>query len=168
MCNPGAAMRFLTSVVFLAAAVPTLAVARNVYDSHFAGAGNHACFVRSYDNDHLAKHPQQQVTQIGVMISPLGGDSAEPMLDVFVAFRGTGFEYHGLGYCRRVGDALACQMEGDAGSFTLTGQKNHKILLTVGRDDLSFEGETDFRTLSGSSGDDRSFLLPSLPADLCY
>jgi len=82
MCNPGAAMRFLTSVVFLAAAVPTLAVARNVYDSHFAGAGNHACFVRSYDTDHLAKHPQQQVTQIGVMISLLGGDRAAPDLNI--------------------------------------------------------------------------------------
>ena len=59
-------MRPLISLALIFAALPALTQARNVYETHFSGKQNSACFIRSYDNAHLAKHPDQLVTSITV------------------------------------------------------------------------------------------------------
>ncbi len=160
-------MRPLIPLALIFAALPALTQARNVYETHFSGKQNSACFIRSYDNAHLAKHPDQLVTSITVSISPLSPGGTTPVLNIFATFRGDSYYYHGAAYCRYVGDDLGCALEGDQGAFTLSAQKGHKILLQVGRDGLEFEGASGTHSVSGTTGDDRSFLIPSVPAPQC-
>ena len=160
-------MRPLIPLALIFAAIPAFAEARNVYDTHFSGKQNSACFIRSYDNAHLAKHPDQLVTSITVSISPLSPGGTTPILNVFTSFRGDSYYYHGAAFCRYAGDALACVLEGDQGTFSLSGRKGRKILLQVGRDGLEFEGANGTHSISGTTGDDRSFLIPSVPSPQC-
>jgi hypothetical protein len=43
------------------------------------------CYVRTYDAAHLARHPEQQVTKIGVAIAYRAGDSEHPIPYAFTA-----------------------------------------------------------------------------------
>lgn len=160
-------MKYLIPTVCILCAVPGLALARNVFDTHFAGPGNSACFIRSYDTAHLAKNPDQLVTSMALTIAPIAQDDGNPVLIVSTTFRGESYLYSAFAYCDSAGDALKCFIEGDGGSFTLTGRGKGKLLLSVDRGGMSFEGDTRFHTISGLKGDDRSFLIPSVSADLC-
>jgi len=144
------------------------AFAENVLDSHFGNPAlpSSGCFVRSYSNSHLAKHPDQVVTDIAVMVSALSSGGNTPLLDVFVTLRGDRYQYHGLAACKTKGKGLICQLEGDAGAFTLTGEDNGALRLTVGRQGMGFEGDK-FIEISGTQGDDRVFLIPNVSGELC-
>lgn len=125
-----------------------------------------SCYLRHYDKAHLAKHPQQQVREIA--LGPQTGSFESDVLSLTVALslRGVPEIYSGTAYCENTGGSLSCQMEGDAGWFTLTPRKKGTVLLKVGKDGLGFEG-SNFITISGTTGDDREFLLPPVPADSC-
>lgn len=64
-----------------------------------------------------------------------------------------------VAYCESTGGTLYCVMEGDAGAFSIEAATGGAILLSVGRDGMSFETDTALATLEQSRGDDRSFLL---------
>ena len=148
-------------------ALPAVAEAQNVYQTHFAGSANSGCFLRNYDTAHLASHPDQWVTSMMLTISPLSSGGNAPILELFVTRRGDDYNYHARAYCQFAGDALSCQLANDAGAFTVVGQKNRRILLESGPDGLSFQGSNAAFTLSGTTGDDRSFLLRSMSSDMC-
>lgn len=125
-----------------------------------------SCYLRHYDKAHLAKHPAQRVREIA--IGPMTGnfESDVLILKVMVWIDGHDGYYTGVASCENTGGSLSCQLEGDAGWFTLTPRRQGAILMKLGRDGIGFEGR-DFVTLSGSSGDDREFLLPPVAADSC-
>lgn len=160
-------LMLLFAAATLPAVLPTLADARTVYQTHFAGAENTGCFVRNYDTAHLAKHPDQWVTSMALTISPLSKGANVPILELFVTRRGDSYYYHVRAYCQTVGDTLSCRLDKDAGAFTVSGQKNHKILVKNTPDGMAFSGDKGAFTLSGTQGDDRSFLLPSVSSDMC-
>ncbi len=119
------------------------------------------CFSRSYDEAHLAAHPDQQVTLIVVRadIEDMALDATDDLLVlVDVLIRDAKSSYSGIGYCTPDKAGLNCLMEGDAGGFTLTDQDG-RLRLDVGANGLSFEGDADFLTLEPDQGDDRVFLL---------
>jgi hypothetical protein len=135
------------------------AMAETAQDMVFAPDG--PCFSRSYDDAHLASHPDQQVTLMVVRADSedMELDQTEDLLVlVDVLTRSSTFPYSGIGYCTPGKDGMDCRMEGDAGGFTLTDQDG-RLRLDVGENGLSFEGETDFLTLQPDQGDDRLFLL---------
>jgi hypothetical protein len=141
----------------LVAGLSLPAMAQGPIDKLFPGKSG--CYARSYSLSHLAKHPEQLVTDIALLADP---EVADPMLGlwVLVELRGDiAGSYEGFGYCDPAGPGLACRMEGDAGSFTVTEDEAGAILIEVGRHGMSFEGEVDFITLMPDRGDDRSFLL---------
>lgn len=138
--------------------------AQPLVDSHFKSGG---CFVREYSTDHLAKHPDQLVKYISLSISPLDAPDGIELLNLMVNLRGKSEFLHGLAYCESQGDILACNIEGDGGAFRLEGAKNGALRLSVSDQGISFEGQTEFVTLNGNSGDDRVFLIPSVKSDLC-
>ncbi|GAB1478325.1 hypothetical protein MASR2M74_08710 [Paracoccaceae bacterium] len=125
-----------------------------------------SCYLRHYDKAHLASHPQQQVSEIA--IGPQTGSFESDVLSLTVALslRGVSEIYTRTAYCENTGGSLSCQMEGDAGWFTLTPRKKGAVLLEVGKGGLVFEGR-NFIYISGTMGDDREFLLPPVPADSC-
>lgn len=133
--------------------------AQSVQDMVFAPDG--PCYSRTYDDAHLAAHPDQQVSLIVVR-----ADTADMELDttddllvlVDVLTRKSDSPYSGIGICTAAKSSLTCLMEGDAGGFTLTEQDG-RLRLDVGPNGMSFEGATDFLTLEPDQGDDRVFLL---------
>lgn len=148
--------------------VASPAFAENVLDSHFGNPAlpSSGCFVRSYSNSHLAKHPDQVATEIAVMVSALSSGGSTPLLDVFVTLRVDREQYHGLAACKTKAKGLTCLLEGDAGGFTLTGENNGAPRLTVGRQGMGLEGD-NLVEISGTQGDDRAFLIPNVPGDQC-
>lgn len=119
------------------------------------------CYSRSYDKAHLAAHPDQQVTLMVVRADTedMALDNTDQLLVlVDVLTRSGTSPYSGIGYCTPGKQGLSCLMEGDAGGFTLDAQ-DARLLLSVGENGLSFEGDADFLALEHDSGDDRSFLL---------
>ena len=127
-----------------------------------------SCFQRHYDAAHLAEHPQQMVTYIA--LTPAEGQevSTSLVVDISVKMRGLSESYIGSAYCEHDVEGLSCGMEGDAGAFSLALRADGALLLKVDRRGMSFEGEQDFLTLSGTSGDDRAFLMHPVAAADCF
>lgn len=127
-----------------------------------------SCFQRHYDAAHLAKHPQQQVTDIA--LTPAQGQEVSTALvvDISVKLRGVSDSYIGSAYCEPDSVGLSCGMEGDAGAFSLALREGGALLLKVDSGGMSFEGERDFLTLSGNSGDDWEFLMRPVAAADCF
>jgi hypothetical protein len=117
------------------------------------------CYLRRYTADHLQSHPQQKVSALGLILYP---DGDQTLATLYVTVRPGQVRAMGSAYCDPDGEGLDCLMEGDAGRFSLTGARNGALRLSVAPRGISFEGERDFITLSGTSGDDRVFLLPPL------
>lgn len=121
-----------------------------------------ACFARVYAQDHLDRHPVQQVTHItlrpDLAAMVMGGES--DVVTVSLQLRGDREIYFGSAYCNRTGAALTCYLDGDAGSFKLTEAANGALRLEVGPNGMNFERSSDFASLWPDRGDDRVFLLP--------
>ena len=156
---------FISATLLIASA--SLANARPLLETHFHSATSTGCFVRTYSAAHLAKHPDQLVRYISLSPVPNVAPAGQTLLNLTVNLRGSDYFPSSFVYCRPKGDALSCAMEGDAGRFTLSGREKGQVLLTVGRDGLVFEGQNEFVTISGTSGDDRTFLIATVSLDLC-
>ena len=133
--------------------------AQSVQDLVFTPDG--PCFSRTYDDAHLAAHPDQQVSLIVVRADTedMELDTTDDLLVlVDVLTRTSDRPYSGIGICNPGNSGLSCLMEGDAGGFSLSEQDG-RLRLEVGPNGLSFEGDADFLTLEPDQGDDRVFLL---------
>jgi hypothetical protein len=158
--------RFFVVLVAATSPLPALADLASDYFGNPALPSS-GCYIRQYGAAHLARHPEQTVTEIALHPSALPDEPGFELLDVFVQVKATNYEYHGLAYCEPSAKRWRCGLEGDAGSFTLTGEKPGVLRLTLNRDGISFEGAQDFLTLYGDRGDDRVFLIPNVDGDLC-
>ena len=94
---------------------------------------------------------------MGLILYP---DGDQTMLNLYVMVRPGPIRAMASAYCNQDGEGLDCLLEGDAGRFSLTGARNGALRLSVAPRGISFEGDRHFITLSGTSGDDRMFLLP--------
>jgi hypothetical protein len=150
------ARRTLYVAIFALSSLPALG--KSPQDQMFPGPDS--CYARSYSKDHLAKHPEQRVTEIAVIPDFAGAD---PMLGlrVLLQLRGVpGGTYEAFAYCENLGaSTLYCGMEGDAGGFEIKPAKGGAILIEVSSYGMGFENEAGFATLERNRGDDRSFIL---------
>jgi hypothetical protein len=146
----------LAGAVLAACLAATPAAARDT-----AAAAQAGCYARHYEAAHLAAHPAQRVEAIWLGRTP--ASQARPVghrTDSVLAFgfRLSGRTYSGMAYCR----GERCEIEGDAGSFTLARQGRDMRLAVGSR--LSLEGVHDFSPDLARSADDRVFLLhPASP-----
>jgi hypothetical protein len=79
-----------------------------------------ACFVRHYDTAHLVSHPQQNVTDMLVLVDgqPDGEEGRNYVVNMGVKFRGLDTQMAASGYCGSVqsGDeVLSCGIDCDGG-----------------------------------------------------
>ena len=125
-----------------------------------------ACYLRYYDDAHMAAHPQQQVVQMAIGPDAAQTTVAALALRLQLVARGSADFYTGVAYCTENGAALECGVEGDGGSFVLD-RAGARLQLTVGRGGVYVEGASGVLEISGTTGDDRVFLLPAVPADSC-
>ena len=157
-------IRLALPLALLAAASP--AVAKSPRDQMFPD--DRSCYLRTYTRAHLADHPQQRVTRIA--LGPWATAPDDPRyltLQLAVDLRGSPERFGVVAYCENEAGHLFCQLEGDAGSFTLQPRPNGALRLKVSRRGMTLEGNRDFIEISGTSGDDRMFLLPPGGADAC-
>jgi hypothetical protein len=139
-------------------------MAASPWDTMFAGTKG--CYQRVYSGAHLAAHPEQRVTEMTIRAAPDIPSNPWPAVNLDVTLRGAeGGRAEAVAWCENIEDTLFCGMEGDAGTFSIAPAKGGAILISVGRDGMSFETETGFVTLEARRGDDRSFLVQ--PASGC-
>jgi hypothetical protein len=140
------------------------AMSASPWEAMFEASGG--CYQRVYSTAHLAAHPEQRMTEMTVAASPQIPANPWPAVTLTVTLRGpSGGLAEAVAWCENIEDSLFCGMEGDAGTFSITKAKGGAILVSVGREGMSFETETGFVTLEARRGDDRSFLVP--PASGC-
>ncbi len=156
-------MRYLLPLALLLA---TPALAKGPMDQIFPSDGS--CYLRQYDRAHMSSHQDQLVTSIAVgPYAPAWGTQDTTVVTIMVSVRGTDEFFVANAYCDAGGADVFCQMEADAGAFTLAPDAGGKIKLKLTRDGIAFEGRSGFVALSGTRGDDKVFLLPRVPADSC-
>lgn len=125
-----------------------------------------SCYARAYSDTHLARNPVQRVTDIALTPDP--GTQSDPLLRLWlkVRMRGSTEVLEALSYCEANGaTVLYCEMEGDAGGFSIRPARDGAVLVTVGSLGIGLEGSQGFVTLEHNRGDDRSFLLA--PTGIC-
>lgn len=140
--------------------------AESLRATHLHADGASGCFLRQYSRDHMAAHPAQMVTLIA--LGRTGGDPWAKLQPVrLMAMFRSGDSATVEAWCRDGGPGMVCSAEGDAGTFTLEARSKGAIVLEPVGGGLVLEGAADFHMLSPTTGDDRSFLLPPVPADAC-
>jgi hypothetical protein len=156
-------MRFVLLLLFAASA--PLHAAEDFYAETFgrAKAEGGACFTRTYDASHLAKHPRQKVRFIALDMVPENadgrGNSAEDFqLGVGVEVKGGKERYLRQAYCKASASAAECFLEADGGRITIKPADGGRLRLEVGSYGLSFEA-SDFLQIGADESDDNVFIL---------
>lgn len=126
-----------------------------------------ACYARTYDAAHLASHPRQTVTTffIGAAGAEWRPTETPGHSAVSFGFHITGHNdlYSGVAMCAPNGEALACDAEGDGGSFAIA-RNGDGVRVTVQR--LEVEGPNDFSP-DLAAADNRVMLLTRAEASAC-
>ena len=157
-------MSLARTALALALLMPAPVQARGLNDTHFQTGG---CFVRNYSKQHLASHADQLVRHISLSPVPMADPAGVKLMNLMVNLRGSDEYYSGIAYCKAKGPSMVCRLEGDGGGFTLDAAKDGALRLSVAKSGLHFEGQTNFISIAGTSGDDRVFVLPNVSSDQC-
>lgn len=153
--------------------------------------GTEACFGRTYDSNHLAHHPKQQVTSFHIFrdfspdpnleVPPTSreelvkndGDNGTVGITAFVRFRNRNGIFSNSLDCRRDnGNSVRCSIECDGGSFKLNpagvlliAENNGFVVIGgCGASDEEAEANPVFVT---PGVDDKIFRLNPLPVQQC-
>lgn len=135
------------------------------FDAVFANAqGGTPCYGRTYDDAHLKAHPEQKVRRIEIDMDKTNANDRVNTAENFelgMAIMTTkSSEWYGnAAFCKAADQSAECFLDGDGGKFKLTAADDGAVRLETGDYGIGFEGEKDFVEFSGSSGDDRVFLL---------
>lgn len=130
------------------------------------------CYGRGYDNAHMAKHPNQLVTEVKLKLHPL--KDYYPFT-LSVRLRGRVQAYQTSAYCHLQpnGGSLYCFNDCDESSFEISASRTTgSLLMQLQQVTFGFDCETGNQILPEeytlSSGiDDREFRLDPLPASEC-
>ena len=182
--------RFYVAASFLAliSGFSSGAALASPMEAYFSGDKN-SCFERTYSKKHLAEHPRQRVSFIGVrryvtrsakgkaeMLKQYAATNGSFDMRIHVRFRGSKQTWSESLSCRREADYLRCGVECDGGELDIHGRGPDKILIRTGK--------FGFRVMAdGSCGDagkndeniryitrkrdDKEFLLWKVSASQC-
>lgn len=100
----------------------------------------HACYSRVYDAPHLAKHPQQNVRTMTLLVTGSADSSigATYALGLGVTFRRTGTHFETYGSCGSIGDGsggktnvVNCGVDCDGGSINVALKNATSVLVSI-------------------------------------
>jgi hypothetical protein len=137
-----------------------------------------ACFTRLYDAPHLTGHPQQNVTQMSMLVDVAPNASADPSYVVYlgVNFRGDRHRFVTDGGCSGFHDVEAgvpqgvhCAVSCDGGSIEVSLKDNGSVLVGIPAGARVWRpGAPDSDTGHGGFGsDDKVFRLDRASLRLC-
>lgn len=142
----------------------------------------HACFARVYDAAHLARHPQQNVRVMRLLVSGrLDSGHASMALDFDTKFRAKGIDLQTSGSCGSVrdlaragegGSVAHCGVDCDGGSIDIALKEENSVLVTIPNGEaLSYDdaGVTPKASLLRRrfAADDKVFRLDRAPLTDC-
>ena len=130
-------------------------------------ANGQGCYVRTYSADHLAKHPDQLVRFISLSPVPIASLPGQFVMNLMVNQRGSDDFPSALITCKPNGALLDCIAAENRGRLTISERFKGKLTLTVGSGGLVLAGQNRDVVISGTRGDDRSFLVPQVDGDQC-
>jgi hypothetical protein len=139
----------------------------------------YACFSRTYDKDHLASHPHQNVRSMKVFLEVMKDnvldDAAQHIISVRVGFRGLKGEYDSSGSCLTMytePEKGSCGIDCDGGHLAVSMKDDKSILvetsgvrLTDGEDEDGAPKDAPKKARFGS--DDKVFRLDRVAAKEC-
>ncbi len=144
--------------------------------------GKHICFARTYDADHLARHPKQQVTRIEFRLAyhRFEPDESFPegqrnyYFQVLARLRGHDKQLSTIGECSPGAGKISCSVDCDGGGVVVkrTG-KPGQILLSLDEygslrmTDGCDGGEEEDAVNLQPGEDDHTFLLTETSAGSC-
>ena len=145
-----------------------------------AKANTYACFIRRYDADHLARHPDQKVSQMKLLVTSEWNAEEKQLIPNFrlgVRFRNKRGDYDSSGGCNhvRLEEAnkevrLGCGVDCDGGGIGIAmGKDDNSTIVRLERVRIWQKGKPD-EDASGelSAGkDDAIFRLDRASLDEC-
>jgi hypothetical protein len=155
---------------------------RKLFDGDVTkGKKSYACFVRKYDAGHLAKHPQQKVSEMKLLVTAeIDAEDERPqhMFRMGVKFRNKPGNFDTGGSCGHsdVSEApngqpqLGCGVDCDGGgiSVELVANNNKSVIVRLERVALWDSSKPDDeRTGMTAGADDAVFRLDRVPLDQC-
>jgi len=173
---------FLASAALLAAAP---AFADSAADTQIFGKDPgkdraFACFVRHYDAAHLKAHPQQNVTDMLVLVdSAYDAESQSRSYNLTLGsnFRGVVKQFQSYGGCNGTieGQKLSCYIDCDGGAIDVRFKDQNSILVDIpygarlDDPDASIDDEnvTEIPDKAQFGPDDKTFLLSRASGALC-
>jgi hypothetical protein len=148
--------------LFWVVVIASLGLSTGAAQAEFKG-----CYERVYDKAYLRKHKKQAVVKMRLQIGVgKGVDGPFELLDrVDAVFRDASIYRGNLISCSPTGDELACNIEGDGGSFVITDRGN-KSLRVTNRNYMRFGGE-DSKLEIKASTDNTDFRLYRISSSAC-
>lgn len=130
------------------------------------------CYIRDYDNAHLARHPNQLVTNVRLLIKDARGDSNNPYhFFLQVRMRGSSKALITAGFCEWKGPGLHCMVECDGGGINVSPRSAYVMMYldrirmaTCESDKGNIE---DGKEISGGI-DDREFRVHRVDDSMCH
>lgn len=160
-------MRAVLAIAALGVAVLWAPVGASTPSLSAALTQPRACFSRTYDAAHLAAHPRQTVRRFFVGAAGAEWRATQTPGHFNVAFgfqiAGHADTYTGIGICAPRGARLACDIEGDGGTFTIA-RNGDGLRIDAAR--IEVEGEHDFSP-DLAAGDNRIMLLRPAAVEAC-
>jgi hypothetical protein len=134
---------------------------------HYFGKRANACFGRTYDAAHLARHPRQKVQQIEVAFAKGGRQTAAAFeVSLGLVAKGNARRFASPASCSAEADGAVCKLESDGGTFRLKGGHGSGMTLQVIGNGLRMEGATFFEA-GGAASDDNLFALSPVAWNRC-
>ncbi len=149
-------MRFVAVVVLAATLFSSTA------EAAFKG-----CYERVYDTSYLRHHKTQLITKLRFQIGVgQGGDGAFELQDrIDAVFRDASVYRGSLIACKELSDELACDIEGNGGSFLVTDRGENSLRIT-NRGRMQFGSGGSKLTLP-AKGDNVEFRLFRVSESAC-
>lgn len=134
-----------------------------------SGGGTEVCYSRTYSADHLARHPDQRVTRMSLILTRGASRSEPASFRIFVTVRGDREVWSASGECRRRG-GIVCDVECDGGGFAI-GAASTTEALQIALDSphgrISMNGCDGGEREVEAGRDDRRFRLDRAPGRVC-
>jgi hypothetical protein len=145
-----------------------------------AKANTYACFVRTYDADHLARHPYQKVTSMKLLYTSEmleGNETLDQHFRLGVTFRNKRGTYDSSGSCNQFrseegkGEVrFGCGVDCDGGGINVAMNKDDKsVLVRLSRVRIWQKGMPDEEASDSlvAGKDDAIFRLDRVPLEEC-
>ncbi len=124
------------------------------------------CFIRNYDQAHLAKQPNQRVTNVRLLIKPAPrGRPYAYEFSLQMKIREKNETLSTEGQCDKKGSGLECLVECDGGGINVSPRPGH-VMMYLDRIRMATCAVEDGIEISGGK-DDRVFRVDRVNAAMC-